>query len=87
MSTADGQVGLLAAPAKALVSSGPRGFDMSGKVFPAEGSGGLSNFGDSLLVTRFFVYEAELISCSTLHGSLWINIQTIKENIEDNHTF
>jgi hypothetical protein len=42
--------------------SGPRGFDISRKVFPAKGLGGLSTFGDLLLGGRFFAGEAEGIS-------------------------
>jgi hypothetical protein len=38
------------------------GFGVSGKVFPAEGLGGLSTFGDSLLGTMFYAREAEGIS-------------------------
>jgi hypothetical protein len=61
-SVTDGEVGLLVAPAKTLVYSGPRGFSISGKVFPAEGLGGLSTFGNSLSGGRFFACEAEWIS-------------------------
>jgi hypothetical protein len=61
-SVADGEVGLLMAPAEALVSFGLGGFDISGKVFLVEGLGGLSTFGDSLSSTRFFACEAEWIS-------------------------
>jgi hypothetical protein len=61
-SATDGEVRLLVALAEVLVSSGPRGFDMSRKVFPVEGLGGLSAFGDSLSVGWFFAYEAEWIS-------------------------
>jgi hypothetical protein len=62
VSAADGEVGLLAAPAKALVSSGPGGFDICGKVFPVEGLRGLRTFGDLLSGARFFACEAEWIS-------------------------
>jgi hypothetical protein len=61
-SVADAEFGLLAVPAKALVSSEPGGFDISRKVFPAEGLRGLSTFGDSLLDARFFACETEWIS-------------------------
>jgi hypothetical protein len=36
-SAVDGEVRLFMAPTEALVSSGPEGFDISGKVLPAEG--------------------------------------------------
>jgi hypothetical protein len=77
----DGEVGWLAAPTKTLMFSGPRGFDISGKVFPAKGLGGLSTFGDLLLGGRFFAGEVEGISWGTLHGSLRINRQMVKESI------
>jgi hypothetical protein len=47
---------------KTLMFSGPRGFDISGKVFPAKGLGGLSTFGDLLSGGRFFAGEAKGIS-------------------------
>jgi hypothetical protein len=61
-SAADGEVGLLAASAEVLLSSGPEGFNISRRVFPVEGLGGLSTFGDSLSGTRFFTCAAEWIS-------------------------
>jgi hypothetical protein len=53
---------LLAAPAGTLMSSEPKGFSISGKVFPAKGLGGLSTLWDSLLGGMFFVGEAKGIS-------------------------
>jgi hypothetical protein len=50
------------APVETLVSSGPGGFDIAGKVFLAEGLEGLSTFGDSLLGIRLSASEAEWIS-------------------------
>jgi hypothetical protein len=45
-----------------LMSSEPRRFIVSGMVFPVEGLGGLSTFGDSLSGEIFFVGEAKGIS-------------------------
>jgi hypothetical protein len=59
---AQGEVRLLAALAKALLFLGLRGFEVSGKVFLAEGLGDLSTFGDSLLGARFFACESEWMS-------------------------
>jgi hypothetical protein len=70
---ADGEVGLFTAQAEALVSSGPRGFDISGKVLPAEGLRGKSTFGDSLSGEMFFAGEAEEISWGALHENSQIN--------------
>jgi hypothetical protein len=55
-------VGLLAAPFGTLMFSEPWGFGVSRRVFPAEGLGGLSTFGDSLSSKMFFTGEAEGIS-------------------------
>jgi hypothetical protein len=59
---ADGEVILLVVAAKALVSSGHEGFEISREVFQAEGLKGLSMFGDSLSSGRFFACETEWIS-------------------------
>jgi hypothetical protein len=61
-SAADGEVRLLAASVEALAFSRPMRFDISGKLFPTEGLGGLSTFGDSLSGARFFTGETEWIS-------------------------
>jgi hypothetical protein len=58
----DGEVGLLTAPVETLVSSGLGAFDITEKVFPAEGLRGLSTFGDSLSGEMFFAGEAKGIS-------------------------
>jgi hypothetical protein len=68
-SAADGEVRLLVVLVEALASSGPRGFNIFGKVFPAGGLGGLSTFGDSLSGAGFFACEADWISWGTLHGA------------------
>jgi hypothetical protein len=44
------------------MSSKPRGFGVSGKVFPSEGLEGLSTIGDSLSRGMFLVGEAKGIS-------------------------
>jgi hypothetical protein len=59
---ANGEVGLLAAPVGTLTFSEPDGFDISGRVFLAEGLEGLSTFGDSLSGEIFFAGEAKGIS-------------------------
>jgi hypothetical protein len=68
-SAVDGEVGSHAAPIGTSVSYEPRGFSISGRVFPVEGLGGLSTLGDSLFSEMLFVGEAEGISWGTLHGS------------------
>jgi hypothetical protein len=57
-----GKLGSFVALVRTLMSSEPGGFSVFGKVFPAEGHGGLSTFGDSLSGEMFFAGEAEGIS-------------------------
>jgi hypothetical protein len=68
-----GEVGLLAALVGRWMSSGSAGFDISRKVFSAEGLRGLSTFGDLLSGEMFFAGVAEGISWGTLQESLRIN--------------
>jgi hypothetical protein len=79
---ADGEIGLPATPAEALVSSGPGRFDISRKVFPAEGLRGSSTFGDSALLVR----PNGNLEALCMEACRLIR-QTIKENIEDKPTF
>jgi hypothetical protein len=58
-SVVGGEAGLLAALGGTLMSSEPGRFGVSGMFFPEEGLGGLSTFGDSLLVGISFAGEDE----------------------------
>jgi hypothetical protein len=61
-SVADSEVRVLVAAIGRLMPSKPGGFGVSGKVFLAEGLGGLSTFRDLLSSGMFFAGEAEGIS-------------------------